>query len=370
MKKLLFFLPFLLCFACKNDTGKQLNTDTAPEQEVLPTKKEPTKLTVNIDNLRLRATAGEEGKEVARLPKGTIVYDLGEVSDFATKVKLRGIQFNEPWVKVKTENGVEGWIYAGGLHFDLDSASDLSERLLQIRLQNMFGKDIARRLKIYRTNYHTASTSEELAKAYRESLFLRDTMMTLLGIQVPEVDYERIADLHWLEQSLPGYKVQLVSEGTMYYMFNDYKLFEKKAHSTVGTEDDEMGDLLLSCFDVDSVEYFFPSWFLQTWDYGGASLLGQGIHIKLLQKMQNNYRNGMFRPEVDALRTQLIEDITNPHNTFWEPQDRILDELDKILDKGFQQLTKEDVIALETRRKLLEDPKTNGIQVNLRSGME
>ncbi len=369
-------LILILLSSCKNEnqTNPESHHQTqtqSPEKEspqnVEPSSKK-TKLTVNIDNLRLRSTAGEDGDEIARLSKGTKVYDMGEISDFTTKVKLRGIQFDEPWIKVKTDKGVEGWLYAGGLQFDLDNSTQLSETLLAKRLQNMFGKDIARRIKMYRTNYKSAKTSAEFAKTYSQGLVLRDTMVALMEADIPIVDYEKLADLNWLEQAMPGYIVQLAAEGTIYYLFNDYSIFSKKAMHTSGNEDDEMADLLLATFAVDSIEHFFHAWFLQTWDYGGSSLLGQGIHFKLLQKMEEMEKSNLFQKETNELRDRLINDITGPNVEYWEPQKRILDELDKILDEGFQQLTKEDVIALENRRKMFKTPKANKILVNQRAG--
>ncbi len=372
MKKFILLIPILLVLlsACKNESQPIQESPTkqnqAPETPAQTTRS--TTLTVNIDNLRLRSTAGEDGDEIARLSKGTKVYDQGEISDFTTKVKLRGIQFDEPWVKVKTDKGVEGWLYAGGLEFDMENTSQLSEILLAKRLQNMFGKDIARYIKTYRTKYKEAKTSAEFAKVYGNGLGIRDTMVALMQKDIGIVDYEKLADLNWLEQTMPGYIVQLAAEGTVYYLFNDYAQFNDKAKQTEGNEDDVMADLLLSLFAMDSVEHFFPSWFMQTWDYGGSSLLGKGIHFKLLQKMDEVSKTNLFQKETNDLRDRLINDITGPNVEYWESQKQILDELDKILDQGFQHLTKEDVIALEKRRKEFKNLKASKIKVNQRSG--
>ena len=365
--KTLLLWVLILFVACKNEKQTEGEIPII-EQPETPIQKVPTKLIVNIDNLRLRSTAGEDGDEVARLSKGTIVLDMGEISDFNTRIKLRGIQFNEPWIKVKTDKGVKGWVYAGGLHFYMANASQLSETLLQKRLQNMFGASIARQLKIYRTNYNGAATSSDFAKVYRSGLVLRDTMVEVMEENILTVDYEKIADLYWLEQAMPGYRVQLAAEGTIYYLFNDYSFFQKKALATRGKEDDGMAKLFFSVFAVDSVEHFFPAWFLQTWDYGGSSLLGQGVHFEILQKMEESGKSSIFQKEIDDLRERLIQDIAGPGVSYWESKKRILDELDKILDQGFQQFSRDDVIALKTRRKMFEDPKANKIILNHRIG--
>lgn len=376
MKKAFLLISAILfcCMACKNEkptNQEKPKVDQAtdkPTTDPIPFRENSAKLTTNIDNLRLRSTAGEDGEEIARLPKGTDVYDLGEISDFTTKIKLRGIQFNEPWVKVRTDKGVTGWLYAGGLEFDMENTNQLSETLLEKRLQNMFGRDISRWIKIYRTRYKSAKTSAQFAKVYGKGLGIRDTMVALMENNIGTIDYEKIADLNWLEQTMPGYIVQLAAEGTVYYLFNDYAVFNEKAMQTEGNEDDLMADLLLTAFAMDSVEHFFPSWFMQTWDYGGSSLLGKGTHFKLLQKMEAVSKTNLFQRETNDLRDRLIKDITGPNVEYWQPQNEILDELNQILDQGFQHLTKEDVIALEKRKKEFENPETHKIKVNQRTG--
>ena len=130
-------LPFVL-WSCQSETSQsqkpgQTTTET--------TEMGPTQFVVNIDRLRMRDTPGEEGTVVKELEKGTILYDQGEVSDFTTRIKLRGITFDEPWLKVIAPDQTVGWIYAGAIHLGTSPDSKLAKLLREKRLVTLFGPD-------------------------------------------------------------------------------------------------------------------------------------------------------------------------------------------------------------------------------------
>ncbi len=344
----------------------QKTIDKAPE--IIEVSTAPTKLIINLDNLRLRATAGEKGKEISRLAKGSIVTDAGEISDFTTPIRLRGVQFDEPWVKVKTEQGVEGWVYGGGVNFSMDNPTALANKLMERRLKTLF-KGLAPAILEYRRQYTQVSDSKTFAEVYRKGVKLRDTLVTILEAKIPVGDYKQLPDLFWLKEAIPGYIPQLAAEGTLYYLFQDYNKMDVQAKKTNGLDDDNYIDLCLMVHSYDSVEHFFPAWFLQTWDYGGNSLLGQGTHLRILKKMDNLVKSGnAFEPEILDLKNNLLNDITWQENAYWEPLKNIKEELDAIMAADLSILSEEDIIALETRRKMFDDVKGNKIDVNLKSG--
>ncbi|MFT5766000.1 MAG: hypothetical protein ACI8X3_003438, partial [Saprospiraceae bacterium] len=284
---LILFL-FLVFLSCSNESttdteATALATDIDINASGLSTK--PTRLLVGIDHLRLRTTPGEKGEEIAYLDKDAVLYEAGEVSDFTTRVKLRGIWFDEPWIKVKTDKGVEGWVYGGAVTFDMKNPTALSNRLLDLRLNSFFGKGLSSELLSYRKAYHSASNSQDFSIVFSQGEQLRDTMVSILEqkINVLDMDYDQQPDLFWVEEALPGYETALVAEGTIYYLFQNFKDFQKLANKTKGKEDDDFVNLNLKVHAADSIEYFYPAWFLQTWDYGGHSLLGQGIHLDILR---------------------------------------------------------------------------------------
>ena len=155
----------------------------------------------------------------------------------------------------------------------------------------------------------------------------------------------------------------------MYYLLQDYPKMNAQAQQTQGIEDDDYIELCMHVHSMDSVEYFYPSWFLQTWDYGGHSLLGQGVHLRLLEEMEQILQKSpLFLEEVTELKNRLVNDITWTENSYWEPLESIQKELDQILASSLTILTEEDQVALETRRKMFDNPKDNKIEVNHKSG--
>jgi hypothetical protein len=271
---------------------------------------------------------------------------------------------------VKTGQNLEGWVYGGAVTFDMDNPTALSKKVLEKRLQTFFGKELTLKLNRYKSNFDSLKTSADFVDNLREGLELRDTLTTILEnrINVSE-NYDQMPDLFWIENAIPGYVTQLVAEGTIYYLFQDFKQLLEKAKMTKGEEDNDFVDLNLLVYAADSVEHFFPSWFIQTWDYGGCSLLGKSEHLKILRKADQIFiKNGLFASEINNIKDRLIDDITGKDIDYWEEKEKILAELDTIIVANFGILNNEDMIALKTRRMQFEYPAENNIKVNFRSG--
>jgi hypothetical protein len=122
-------------------------------------------------------------------------------------------------------------------------------------------------------------------------------------------------------------------------------------------------------YPTDSIEYFFPAWSIQTWDYGGHSLLGRGIHHEILKQL-NDYRDkyGYFDKEVMEFKQMILDDISQADVSYWEGQPDILKELNVIIKSDFSLLSNEDKIALEVRKGQFLEPERFKIELNLRSG--
>ncbi len=363
------FLCLLFCFcflACEQTTTKSTSAPTPKPEPKSVVVKEST-YTVGLDFLRLREAPGEEGKELAQLTKGTLLHGLGAMSDFSTKVRLRGIDYDEPWIKVKTAEGLEGWVYAAGLIFDEEG--NIPKILLEKRLTNIFGAPIAQQLANYQKAYREAMTSEAFALVYTQGRSLRDTLVQLLEQKIEVEDYDRLPDLFWLELAMPGFVTALVAEGTLYYLFIDFKKMQSKTKETSGLADDEFVELGFQTYGMDSIEYFFPAWFTQTWDYGGHSLLGEGNHFSILKTMSTLIEKGSpFRSEIDLLKAPMFNDMIGKEVSYWRSKDEIVKEMKQIIEGNLTVLTKEEILVLQSRLKQFKAPKANKIEVNLRSG--
>lgn len=372
MPRLHFFcFFFVLLFSCNSEPNSEA-TQQSPQIKSVPdyTKNDQrAKLVVVANQLRLREQPGENGAVLKTISKGETLYDLEEVSNFSTRIELEGKAYNEPWLKVETSEGESGWVYACPLFFQMEKPGKLSGFLMEKKLEMLVGQYNAQRLKIYKESYYNVNTAAGFASVYKTGRNLRDTLVTMLETKVePEPD-NRMPDLFWLNQTFPGYLPQLVAEGSAYYLFEDYREFLQLANKTPGTEDDEFLEVCLTAFPEDSIEYFYPAWKIQTWDYGGHSLLGRGIHDAMLSKLDKLLKKSdLFLEQIDDMRQDILNDMTGSYVTYWETSDKILEEIDAILKADYELLSDQDKIALETRKGQFENLEESDIEVNHKSG--
>ncbi|HHS94996.1 MAG TPA: SH3 domain-containing protein [Phaeodactylibacter sp.] len=137
---LVFFLSFIVWSVKKCSAKKQSYTSADTEHNTpsenpkaeSPSSSSPTegvnapiiktvyatKLYVSIDGLKLRRGPTVDSPFIARLPLFDELIFLNEVSDSTDIISLaEGIEANEPWVKVRNRQGMEGWVYGAGVHY-------------------------------------------------------------------------------------------------------------------------------------------------------------------------------------------------------------------------------------------------------------
>ena len=365
--KYIFLLGLFFLLACQTDQTPPEQTTATPSIP-MPSS---TILTVALENLRLRNAPGVDSDVIAELKQGTKLYDLKEASDFTTAIKLRGTQFDEPWLKVKVADGTTGWIYGAPIGFSLENDSEKEQFLLEKRIYAFCGKALGARIKDYQAFYQELQTAEDFALLYRTGIQLRDSLIESIDQKLNQSQTEQLPDLFWLKDVLPGFVPQLVAEGTSYYLFADYKVFGQLAGQTTSSADNDFVELAFLAFPDDSIEYFFPVWTIQTWDYGGHSLLGRGHHKALFIEMDAILsKNDLFRPELIDMKKRLLDDIANADGGYWETKAKINAELDSIINADFTIFTPNDKVILQTRRQQFEDVVINEIRTNQKAGLD
>lgn len=116
-------LIFLILFSACQDATKVPNDQVANKPETTVEEKIEDKapatieIYVWVDKLRLRAEPTTKSDMVTSLKEGQALTFLNERSDFTEKINLRGTLFDEPWLKIATKDGKEGWVYGGGVKF-------------------------------------------------------------------------------------------------------------------------------------------------------------------------------------------------------------------------------------------------------------
>lgn len=111
-----------ISYSCKDNktienTSEESLSDSAEEMDTKDTPNEHTIIYAWVERLRLRDQPNTRGEIVGELKEGQQLHYLDEKTDFTEKVSLRGQIYDEPWLKVKTMEGLEGWVYGGGVKF-------------------------------------------------------------------------------------------------------------------------------------------------------------------------------------------------------------------------------------------------------------
>lgn len=75
------------------------------------------RLYITIKNLKVRKSPGLKEDVVAQLPLFEEVIFMDEVTDSTYQINLGYEIADEPWVKIKTEKGVIGWVYGAGVNY-------------------------------------------------------------------------------------------------------------------------------------------------------------------------------------------------------------------------------------------------------------
>ena len=75
------------------------------------------KVFASADTLNVRAQPYLNSPVIDRIMRGNEMFFIGQKSDFKQKIRLEGIDYNEPWVKIRTQEGKEGWVFGGGVRF-------------------------------------------------------------------------------------------------------------------------------------------------------------------------------------------------------------------------------------------------------------
>jgi hypothetical protein len=303
------------------------------------------------------------------VPRGSALRDLGEISHFLTALQFGDSLYQAPWIKVETAEHQTGWVYARAV---CPLRGNPSDWYLQKNMLCYWGKPFTERRNRLLEMGTQLKDTEGFIRYYRESTTLRDTMMQLLGKRAEQNEVDFKPDFAWLPQVLPGYVFQWVAEGTQPFLFADYRYWNRLAASTANDpRDDQFIQLCLRAFPVDSIESFFPGWTIQTEDYSGSSQLGLGVHLKILQLIGQCAKQpgNPFKPELERFKEAVLNDILDKNTTYWQPKEKILQEMQQILALPPQILSDRDKLALRERLPMFAGAPENGLRVNLRTGL-
>ena len=70
-----------------------------------------------VGGLKLRTGPTRDSAIVQELALNEPIYFLNEVSDFKEKINMGAYIAEEPWIKIRTKRGQEGWVYGAGINY-------------------------------------------------------------------------------------------------------------------------------------------------------------------------------------------------------------------------------------------------------------
>jgi len=117
------FRAFVFClmatflFSC--GTGTE-NSDQSPETEIPVSPPPPSPPSAEllyawVDALNLRESPKTGSPSVTKVNTGDALSYFGESTDATEKIELRGVVYDEPWMKVTAPDGKVGWVFGGAV---------------------------------------------------------------------------------------------------------------------------------------------------------------------------------------------------------------------------------------------------------------
>ena len=325
---------------------------------------------IPLEKISLRSAPSQDADENATLTSVDTLFLTGQVSKSTSRINFNGVIYNDPWVEVSTKNHKKGWVYAAQLNFSDQKQSPVFSSIIQQRLINFTNDVLAEKVNQYAELYNNASTSTDFHQLWEMADSLRPQLQKLLSEKIVFNDEDAVfPDFSWIESLLPGF-ITIVS-GHQCFLFRDFKSLGLKVISTTGKEDDDLLAVCEAVYCLDSIEYFDPCWNIEEESAGLHSLLGDGIHLDIASKIDTAlYRSDMFQQQLYQIKKTWMQDIAGKSISYWNDSNKIIRELQQILDSDFRMLNQSDKTTIETRIKMFREPDKNEIRLNQRAGLD
>ncbi|TNE59647.1 MAG: SH3 domain-containing protein [Bacteroidetes bacterium] len=317
----------------------------------------------------VRKEPAEHGQVLVQVTPGEHLKDLYRVSPYVASIYLKDTLRQEPWLYIQTASGTEGWVNGGALApYNHDDAIAKRQWVIRKRFEAWFGPDLTRRWQGWLQEQGYASDTA-FARTILQGFQLRDTLNLLAERNVMRNPGMANLDLFWLEEAMPGFVLQRLGSAPVFHLFADIRYLQGKAQDTPGLQDDWFAAAYLTAFPTDSIESMLPAWVFPITTTSSYSNLGAGRHLQTLQAIDTALRSGnALEAELLNLKDKVLADIMDSDRQYWQPKDKILQEMQAVLSADLSCLTRRDRLALEARLKMFEQPEKNNLTINLRSG--
>ncbi len=208
-----------------------------------------------------------------------------------------------------------------------------------------------------------AKTDDEFEKAFWEAKRIMAALEKHIG---EEVDGYAVSEyLSVMDSVMSPYKAVCAGECTIFRYVFSIKALREIAEKTKGKGDDRFCDLiLLAAGEQGGRAEGYYNFFVRTWDYGGAVVLGNDFCFDFLNKSWKHIQNTpLFRKHVMAVRSICISNMSHP--IYMQKKEKVLQEISKILDAKILTIEESELVkALKTK---IEN-SVDGLQFDCENG--
>ncbi len=359
-----FFYLIILCLilgfvSCKPKVGEQTYDASSP----YISSDNSLKLFIKSET-ELSSKAGLEGKTLMKLNVGDQIYFKGDYSDFTTPITIENKLYNYPWLKVfHNETEKEGYIYAGHVNTRLSGGSQLKKELADRARVYFFGDRLIKKMEEYQKDFNNVGTVKELETTFQKANTLREVLRRKIK-QVHDKE-ESLDPFFEFKNQFPGFEVERDQTGSSIDLLFNYSTWKELSRETSSNGDNTFFEILLAA-NNQGVEFHIPSWQLLD-ETQIHSRLGKGIHANLLERIKNYEEEfDMFSSEINTIKSNIIKDIVEG-KSYWMTKESVIQEIDNILDEEKQLLSTPHRVALEARKKIIEQFEENNINMNMRN---
>lgn len=243
---------------------------------------------------------------------------------------------------------------------------------IRLELEKYFSTDLCVKIENYVSDFDTLSSDAAFQNNYREGRNISDEMTEQLNKPVTSylkklakgkeywypVD-EIFGDLEIFSDQLGPLVISCVAECTEIDMTYDLLKMQRKAQETLGNADDDFMKLLVS---IDGEFGYagcvgFKSWFNQTWDLGGSSLLGDGQLLSIIKAtIQYKKNHKLFNEELKLLKSDYLDALSWGSSYQFTPE-KILVEFEAILALDY--FTNEELVEINELYERIKNRDTS-----------
>ena len=296
----------------------------------------------------------------------------GNEIEISQKVNGDSYQGNAVWVKIRSDRTREGYVHSAFVAEGKEAAKfrrSLPDSVNKDILAKDFSPTQVAAIEKYRRSYFAAKTDQELSQVYLQTKKLAEMLGPVIQKKHDLNNSGNCSEpcslkLNYLFNYVPAGIILIGGEGTVASLQVVPDIFYRRAQSTKGNYDDLFFALLGAYYGKDGP--LWPAFLVRTWDYGGNSLLGQGIHLDILKKSDAVLDAGsLLNEEVEQMRNWTLKDIESSES-YYEDKNTIIQEIQKILSSI--KLNDQQRSMLQKRIIQFQSPEANDIVLNQKAG--